>query len=174
MLGKSKNTTTTTETRSKIGTLIGAGAVFDGNLSAPETVRIDGIINGNCTCQKELILGAEGEIKGNISAQNVIISGKVDGDIAVQGKLELLSTGKILGNIAAKSATSPQNLSSLTRTHSLTEGVSWRQIRLRQARHIPPTTRRMTVIPMKTDSAKCKGVNSFTAVNPLISFSIPV
>ena len=103
MLGKSKNTTTTTETRSKIGTLIGAGAVFDGNLSAPETVRIDGIINGNCTCQKELILGAEGEIKGNISAQNVIISGKVDGDIAVQGKLELLSTGRVIGNITAKS-----------------------------------------------------------------------
>ncbi|MDE6975999.1 MAG: polymer-forming cytoskeletal protein, partial [Lachnospiraceae bacterium] len=92
-----------TETRSKIGTLIGAGAVFDGNLSAPETVRIDGIINGNCTCQKELILGAEGEIKGNISAQNVIISGKVDGDIAVQGKLELLSTGRVIGNITAKS-----------------------------------------------------------------------
>ena len=103
MLVKSKNTTTTTETRSKIGTLIGAGAVFDGNLSAPETVRIDGIINGNCTCQKELILGAEGEIKGNISAQNVIISGKVDGDIAVQGKLELLSTGRVIGNITAKS-----------------------------------------------------------------------
>ena len=103
MLGKSKNTTTTTETRSKIGTLIGAGAVFDGNLSAPETVRIDGIINGNCTCQKELILGAEGEIKGNISAQNVIISGKVDGDIAVHGKLELLSTGRVIGNITAKS-----------------------------------------------------------------------
>lgn len=103
MLGKNKNTTTTTETRSKVGTLIGAGAVFDGNLSAPETIRIDGIINGNCTCQKELILGAEGEIKGNISAQNVIISGKVDGDISVQGKLELLSTGRVIGNITAKS-----------------------------------------------------------------------
>lgn len=103
MLGKSKNTTATAETRSKIGTLIGAGAVFDGNISAPETIRIDGIINGNCTCQKELILGAEGEIKGNISAQNVIISGKVDGDISVQGKLELLSTGRVIGNITAKS-----------------------------------------------------------------------
>lgn len=103
MLGKTKSTTTATETRSKIGTLIGAGAVFDGNLSAPEAIRIDGIINGNCTCEKELILGAEGEIKGNVTAQNVVISGKVDGDISVQGKLELLSTGRVIGNITARS-----------------------------------------------------------------------
>ena len=53
------------------------------------------MINGNCTCEKKLILSSDGQIKGNISAQSVIISGKVDGDIVVQGKLEILSTGKL-------------------------------------------------------------------------------
>ena len=101
MLGKSKNTAAAVETRT-IGTLIGEGTIFDGNLTAQETVRVDGTINGNCTCEKELFLGPAGQIKGNISAQNVIISGKVDGDIAVLGKLELLSTGKVNGNITAR------------------------------------------------------------------------
>lgn len=91
------------DARTKIGTVIGGGTVFDGDLSSPEAVRIDGIINGNCTCEKKLILSAEGQVKGNISAQSVIISGKVDGDIVVSGKLELLSTGKIAGNITAAS-----------------------------------------------------------------------
>lgn len=103
MLGKSKNETYTDDTRTKIGTMIGVGTVFDGDLSSPEAIRIDGIINGNCTCEKKLILSAEGQIKGNISAQSVIISGKVDGDIVVSGKLELLATGKIAGNITAAS-----------------------------------------------------------------------
>lgn len=101
MLGKSKNETYTDDARTKVGTVIGAGSVFDGDLTSPEAVRIDGIINGNCSCEKKLILSAEGQVKGNITAQSVIISGKVDGDIVVSGKLELLSTGKIAGNITA-------------------------------------------------------------------------
>lgn len=103
MLGKNKANVSTVETRTKVGTLIGEGAVFNGDLTAPETVRIDGIVNGNCVCERELILGPEGQIKGNISAQNVIISGKVDGDISVNGKLELYSTAKVKGDITARS-----------------------------------------------------------------------
>ncbi len=111
MFGKSKEASYGTETKAKIGTIIGEGAVFDGNLSAPDSMRIDGTINGNCRCEKELIIGASGAVEGNISAQNLIISGKVHGDIFANGKLELLSTGKILGNIAAKSLVIDENAS---------------------------------------------------------------
>lgn len=103
MLGKGKNEAYTDDARTKVSTLIGEGTVFDGDLTSPETIRIDGVINGNCTCEKKLILSAEGQVRGNISAQSVIISGRVDGDIIVSGKLELLSTGKIAGNITASS-----------------------------------------------------------------------
>lgn len=101
MMGKNKNAGT--DTRAKVGTLIGKGAVFDGNLSAPETVRVDGTLNGNCDCKELLIVGVDGKIKGDITTQNIIISGKVDGDIEAKGKLELLSTGKLVGNISARS-----------------------------------------------------------------------
>lgn len=102
MFKKEKNTTAS-DTKARIGTLIGEGAIFEGNLKASETIRIDGMVNGNCTCEQQLILGPSGQIKGNITAQNIIISGKVDGDISAGGKLELLSTGKLNGNIVAKS-----------------------------------------------------------------------
>ncbi len=103
MLGKNKNNNLETEARLKVSTILGEGAVFEGDLRAPEAIRIDGTINGNCTCEKEVMIGKNGQIKGNISAQHVIISGKVEGDITALGKLELLSTGKILGNISARS-----------------------------------------------------------------------
>ncbi len=103
MLGKGKNSSYSDDGREKVCTLIGQGTTFDGDLTSAETIRIDGVINGNCSCEKKLILSAEGQVKGNITAQSVIISGRVDGDITVQGKLELLSTGKIAGNIVAGS-----------------------------------------------------------------------
>lgn len=103
MFGKHKNEAFADDSKTKIGTLIGEGTVFDGDLSSPEALRVDGIVNGNCNCKMKLILGPNGEIRGNITAQSVIISGRVDGDISVQGKLELFSTGKIAGNITASS-----------------------------------------------------------------------
>ena len=102
-LGKSKSNNVETEARVKVSTILGDGAVFDGDLKAPEAIRIDGTINGNCTCEKEVVIGKNGHLKGNISAQNVVISGRVEGDINAMGKLELLSTGKLVGNISARS-----------------------------------------------------------------------
>ena len=104
MFGKSGATSApVSETQQKIGTIIGPGAVFNGDLTAPEAVRIDGIVNGNCTCDKNLVLGPEGQIEGNIKAQDIIISGKVNGDITVRGKMEILSTGRVKGDITARS-----------------------------------------------------------------------
>ena len=111
MLGKGKNSSYADEGREKVSTLIGQGTTFDGDLTSAETIRIDGVINGNCSCEKKLILSSEGQVKGNITAQSVIISGRVDGDIPVQGKLELLSTGKIAGHIGAGSMVSDEGAS---------------------------------------------------------------
>ena len=77
MLGKGKNENYADDARTKVSTLIGEGTVFDGDLTSPETIRIDGVINGNCTCEKKLILSAEGQVRGNISAQSVIYYGFV-------------------------------------------------------------------------------------------------
>ncbi len=109
MLGKPKTPAPAAETPTKISSIIGPGAIFDGNLNTPETTRVDGTINGNCNCEQNLILGPDGSIKGNIVAQNVIISGKVEGDIYARGKLELYPTGRLVGNISAKSLVIDEN-----------------------------------------------------------------
>ncbi len=109
MFTKNNNGSSTEDAKTKVNTLIGEGAIFDGNLTTPETIRIDGTINGNCTCEKKLILGTKGCINGNISTKDVIISGNVEGDISATGKLELLSTGRINGNIIAKALVIDEN-----------------------------------------------------------------
>lgn len=103
MFGKEKNKSYSDDSKTVVSTLIGKETVFNGDLSSGEAIQIDGTVNGDCKCEKRLILSAEGRIKGNIAAQSVIISGEVDGDITVTGKLELLSSGKIAGDIIAGS-----------------------------------------------------------------------
>ena len=66
MMGKNKNKNSAGDARAKVSTIIGKGAVFDGNLTAPETVRVDGTVNGNCNCKEVLIVGVDGVIKGDI------------------------------------------------------------------------------------------------------------
>ncbi len=109
MLGKNKTTSSSGDANIKVNTVIGEGTVFNGNFTAPETIRVDGTVNGNCSCEKKLILGAPGKIKGNITAHDLVLSGQVEGDITAAGKLELLSTGKIIGNIIARSLVIDEN-----------------------------------------------------------------
>ena len=86
-----------------VSTLIGEDVVFEGNVSAPESIRVDGTLNGNCECKEQLIVGSSGSIKGDVNARSVRISGKVEGNVYADGQIELLSTGVIEGNISAKS-----------------------------------------------------------------------
>lgn len=110
MLAKNKNADTVSEkAQVTIGTIIGPGAVFNGNLTAPQTIRIDGTLNGDCICKGNLILGADGIIKGNVEAQDVSLSGKVTGDVKANGKLELFSTAKLTGDVTAKSLIVDEN-----------------------------------------------------------------
>ncbi|MCI8358834.1 MAG: polymer-forming cytoskeletal protein [Lachnospiraceae bacterium] len=129
MINKNRNKNSSMDLKAKIGTVIGPGAVFDGNFETPESVRVDGTINGNCTCKELLIVGVEGKINGDIHSQNVIISGKVEGDIMASGKLELLSTGKLVGNITARSLVVDEDACfdgrcTMTTSTSLDTGVS--------------------------------------------------
>ena len=99
---RNKELSYTDDSKAKISTLIGKDVVFDGNISAPESIRIDGTVNGNCECKAQLVIGESGLIKGDINAQNVLISGRVEGNISAYGKIEILSSGVLAGNIEAK------------------------------------------------------------------------
>ena len=101
MLGRGKSGESVA-VQEKIGTLIGTGTIFTGDIVVQDTIRVDGTINGNCTCKGTLILGEEGRITGNITAVNIFISGHVKGDIVSSGKLEVLSAGRVTGDISAR------------------------------------------------------------------------
>lgn len=83
----------------RINTLIGQNTKFEGVLHAEGVIRIDGEFHGEINLNGNLILGEEGKIFGNISANNSIISGMVNGNIKVSNLLRICTTGKVIGDI---------------------------------------------------------------------------
>lgn len=86
----------------KIGTIIGRGNVIGGDFSAPNSVRLDGVIEGNVTVGGVLVVGSKGKIVGNVSAAEAIIGGEVYGDIVAPDKIEITETARVIGNIQTK------------------------------------------------------------------------
>lgn len=81
-----------------ISTLICEGCVIQGNLKAPNFVRIDGEIRGDVNIDEGLIIGEKGVINGNIITRELIIYGTVNGNIRAES-LKIESSGKINGEI---------------------------------------------------------------------------
>lgn len=86
----------------KISTILGKGCVLNGDFSAEDSARIDGVVNGNVTVKGLLILGVDGKINGDVQAAGAFIGGEVKGNIDAPEKLEISSKAKILGDIKTR------------------------------------------------------------------------
>lgn len=85
-------------------TLIGEGTTFEGKITSSASIRIEGTVIGDISCEGDAIIGEKGEVKSDIvTARNVIIAGKVVGNIDCDEKLTITSLGALNGNITVGS-----------------------------------------------------------------------
>lgn len=84
-------------------TVIGSGTVFEGNIGALGTAYVNGMVNGDCVCTKDLIIGSDGQITGNVKARNVTVSGTVTGNIFAYVNMVIKPVGRVTGDITASS-----------------------------------------------------------------------
>ena len=80
-------------------TVLGANAVFKGELTFKDTLCIDGEFEGKLTTSDKLIVAEQGAVLANIEAGTVICRGKITGNVIASQKVEIHSTGNILGDV---------------------------------------------------------------------------
>jgi cytoskeletal protein CcmA (bactofilin family) len=80
---------------------IAEGITVEGKISGNRSVGIDGSIEGEINISAKVVIGENGEFKGNIVADDVEISGKVNGNIIADNFLKAHPTGQIVGDIEA-------------------------------------------------------------------------
>lgn len=84
---------------SEIETIIGKETVFTGQISGSGSLRIDGRVDGGISVSGNVVIGENGIVVGDISANSLLISGSVTGNVAAEEKLTILATGQLVGDI---------------------------------------------------------------------------
>ncbi len=105
MLGKK----TTEHLNAKISSVIGADMVMEGNITAKDTIRIEGTVKGDVSSEGILIVSSSGKIIGNVKGSSIMVSGTIQGDMDSNGRIEVSATGRINGNIKTKSLIIDEN-----------------------------------------------------------------
>jgi cytoskeletal protein CcmA (bactofilin family) len=78
--------------------IVAAGAVVSGSLSAPGDVQIEGHVIGDVRCAT-VVVGKDGDVKGNVTAETATIRGRVFGNVRAR-TIQLASTGSVEGDLS--------------------------------------------------------------------------
>lgn len=80
--------------------IIGQGSYFVGSFTINGTLTIDGKYEGKLLQVEKLVIGPNGKVKTDITANSIIIEGTVIGNINARNRVMLLPTAKIYGDIS--------------------------------------------------------------------------
>ena len=86
--------------RGTIPSIISEGSEFKGNIKTSGEIQIDGVLNGNVRA-KQVVVGINGNVHGNITANFLRICGKIEGEIRAE-TLEIVSSASVKGNVYKK------------------------------------------------------------------------
>ena len=82
-------------------TVIGADAVFKGELSFEKGVRVDGKIEGKVATKGFIAVSQGGHLQADVDAGSVIIEGEVRGNLVAADRVELRKSARLKGDITA-------------------------------------------------------------------------
>jgi cytoskeletal protein CcmA (bactofilin family) len=80
---------------------IGPKTVIKGEISGDEDLVVEGVIEGQVRINRDLRVAQGGQVKANVSAQNLSVSGEIHGDCEATNRIEIQATGRLVGNIRA-------------------------------------------------------------------------
>src|SRR6187431_1045816 len=83
--------------------VIASGMKIIGDIESTGVVKIEGIVEGAIRGARQLLLGRQGTVHGDIHAHEVVIGGSVIGTIIAEERVEIQGTSKVQGDIHTKS-----------------------------------------------------------------------
>ena len=107
MLTKMKNSDNDTPSPSLISntgqTIIGKDVSIEGSIKGKENLVIEGNLKGSIVLEDhQVTVGPQGQVEGEIYAENITISGQMAGNINAKNKVEITKDADFSGEIKAK------------------------------------------------------------------------
>ncbi len=82
---------------------LGVGSRVEGKLTFEGSVRVDGQIEGEISAQDTVIIGEGAELTAQITANVIIVHGRVTGDLTARKRVELKAPAALTGNVSTPS-----------------------------------------------------------------------
>jgi cytoskeletal protein CcmA (bactofilin family) len=82
-------------------TVIGADAVFKGELAFEKGVRVDGRIEGKIGTKGHLTISQGGKAQADVNAASIVVEGEVQGNLMASERVDLRKTARLKGDIRA-------------------------------------------------------------------------
>jgi cytoskeletal protein CcmA (bactofilin family) len=83
--------------------VIGVGVKVVGDIHDAGVLKIEGHLQGSVRAARQLLLGRNGVVHGNIDADEVVLGGAVRGNIASTGRVEIQNAATVDGDIRSAS-----------------------------------------------------------------------
>lgn len=81
--------------------VISAECCFQGTLNVQGFLRVEGRLEGSVDNARQVVVGENGLVEGNITAKTAILSGGVQGDVCADN-VQIMASAKVQGAIKAK------------------------------------------------------------------------
>jgi cytoskeletal protein CcmA (bactofilin family) len=89
----------TVQTVERITSVLGAGVIWQGNITGSGGVRVEGTFEGQIALKGMLVVGETGKVTcENLRASSVIVAGAIKGNVTAQ-KVEIRASGRVWGDI---------------------------------------------------------------------------
>ena len=83
--------------------VIAAGSKVIGDLECSGVLKIEGTVEGTIRGARQVLLGRQGVVKGDIETREAVVGGNVEGSIHALERVEIQGTAAVVGNIHTKS-----------------------------------------------------------------------
>lgn len=83
--------------------VIASGMRVVGDIETEGVIKIEGRVEGSVRAGRQVLIGRQGEVKGDISTREAVIGGKVQGTVSATERLEIQATSTVVGDINTKS-----------------------------------------------------------------------
>lgn len=82
--------------------IVAAGMTVVGNIDSNGVVKIEGRVEGTVRSARQVLVGRQGEIRGDVLTREAVIGGRVHGKITATERTEIQATASVEGDIHTK------------------------------------------------------------------------
>lgn len=86
----------------QVGTIVGSSVHLTGQIKDASDINIFGSVEGEVNSDERVVIEESANVKGPVTAKEIIVSGFINGTVTAKERLELNVSGTIKGNIDTK------------------------------------------------------------------------